>query len=94
MLPRGAKHPGGIAVPAIRVGAGGHRPRRTSQLVLIRSAEHARGTTRSVVEGASALRFAPQRRRVDESDAPSTMLPRPRFGEGWSRSPAARGRMT
>ena len=52
MLPRGAKHPGGIAVPPIRVGAGGHRPRRTSQLVLIRSAEHARGTMRSMVEGA------------------------------------------
>ena len=44
MLPRGAEHPGGIAVPAIRVGVGGHRPRRTFQLALIRSAEHARGT--------------------------------------------------
>ena len=36
MLPRGAQHPGGMAVPAIRVGAGGHRPRRTSQLAPIR----------------------------------------------------------
>jgi hypothetical protein len=26
MLPHGAKHLGGRAVPAIRVGAGGHRP--------------------------------------------------------------------
>ena len=46
MLPHGAKHLGGIAVPTIRVGAGGHRPRRTSQLAPIRSAEHARGTAR------------------------------------------------
>ena len=52
MLPRGAKHPGGIAVPPIRVGAGGHRPRRTSQLAPIRSSKHARGTMRSMVEGA------------------------------------------
>jgi len=56
MLPRGAKHPGGIAVPAIRVGTGGHRPRRTSQPALIRSSDHARGTgLRSrTVEGAWA----------------------------------------
>jgi hypothetical protein len=54
MLPHGAQHPGGMAVPAIRVGAGGHRPRRTSQLAPIRLRQHARGTTlRSrVVEGA------------------------------------------
>ena len=63
MLPRGAKHPGGIAVPPIRVGAGGHRPRRTSQLVLIRSAEHARGTIRSMVEGACSEQANPHRPR-------------------------------
>ena len=45
MLPHGAQHPGGMAVPAIRVGAGGHRPRRTSQLAPIRLRQHARGTT-------------------------------------------------
>src|SRR6202030_4759296 len=45
MLPHGAQHPGGMAVPAIRVGAGGHWPRRTSQLAPIRLCQHARGTT-------------------------------------------------
>src|SRR5438105_4173758 len=51
MLTCGAKHPGGNSVPAIRVGAGGHRPRRTSQHVLIRSLQHARGRRgRSKVE--------------------------------------------
>jgi hypothetical protein len=56
MLPHGAQHPGGMAVPAIGVGAGGHWPRRTSQLAPIRLCQHARGTTlRSrVVEGAQA----------------------------------------
>jgi hypothetical protein len=35
--------PGGRTVSAIRVGAGGHRLRRTSQSALIRSSQHARG---------------------------------------------------
>ena len=43
MLTHGAKHLGGMAVPAIRVGVGGHRPRRASQLALIRPFQHARG---------------------------------------------------
>src|SRR5580700_8938045 len=66
MLPRGAEHPGGITVPAIRVGAGGHRPRRTSQLAPIRSCEHARGTTlRSrVVEGASEIQLRCRRKNL------------------------------
>src|ERR1700761_9217107 len=65
MLPRGAKHPGGIAVPPIRVGAGGHWPRRTSQLAPIRLCQHARGTT---PKGGWRGR---RRRR----DAPTTSLP-------------------
>src|SRR5215470_8989075 len=44
MLTHGASHQGAAAVPPIRVGAGGHRPRRTFQLPLIRSSDHARGT--------------------------------------------------
>ena len=36
MLTHGAEHQGVLAVPAIRVGVGGRRPRRTSQLALIR----------------------------------------------------------
>src|SRR5262249_11843163 len=43
MLTHGANHRGAAAVPAIRVGAGGHRPRRTFQLALIRPSDHARG---------------------------------------------------
>jgi hypothetical protein len=43
MLTHGAKHLGGTAVPAIRVGVGGHRLRRTSQHPLIRPSQHARG---------------------------------------------------
>ena len=43
MLTHGAEHHGGRAVPAIRVGVGGHRPRRTSSASLIRPADHARG---------------------------------------------------
>ena len=54
MLPHGAQHPGGMAVPAIRVGAGGHWPRRTSQLAPIRLCQYARGTARRAVEGAQA----------------------------------------
>jgi hypothetical protein len=88
MLPRGAKHPGGIAVPAIRVGAGGHRPRRTSQLVLIRSSEHARGTALFARwRGHAAMR------RIS-SDEERASLPKPLpppFGR--SPFPAARGRM-
>ena len=42
-LTRGAKHQRGLSVPAIRVGAGGRRPRRTSQHALSRRSEHARG---------------------------------------------------
>ena len=42
-LTRGAKRQRVISVPAIRVGAGGRRPRRTSQLALSRRSEHARG---------------------------------------------------
>ncbi len=74
MLPRGAKHPGGIAVPAIRVGAGGHRPRRTSQLAPIRSAKHARGTARSAVEGASDSPTRFRRKRIVAARAPTSTL--------------------
>src|SRR5436309_12691225 len=42
-LTRGAHHQGGRSVPPIRVEAGGHRPRRTSQHALSRPSKHARG---------------------------------------------------
>src|SRR5580704_18230291 len=105
MLPHGAQHPGGMAVPAIRVGAGGHWPRRTSQLAPIRLCQHARGTTlRSrVVEGArdstrprrfkaisAATLIALQRLRSGESGAPSTTVRSLRELQ-WSPSPAIAG---
>src|SRR5687767_2143146 len=46
MLTRGAEHQGGVAVPPIRVGVGGHRPRRTSQHALSRQSKYARGSLR------------------------------------------------
>ena len=51
MLTHGAKHLGGMAVPAIRVGVGGHRPRRASQLALISALPTCKGegvTRRSI----------------------------------------------
>ena len=74
MLPHGAQHPGGMAVPAIRVGVGGHRPRRTSQLVLIRSSKHARGTARRAVEGAFDSTPRCRLRSFVDARAPSTAL--------------------
>jgi hypothetical protein len=103
MLPHGAQHPGGMAVPAIRVGAGGHWPRRTSQLAPIRLCQHARGTARSAVEGApdstrrkrfkasSAPTFIVlQRQQHVESGAPSTTVRSLRELQ-WSPSPLRGG---
>jgi hypothetical protein len=86
MLTRGAKHQGGVAVPPIRVGVGGHRPRRTSQHALSRQSEHARGTLNTL-------------RSCGDSPSPnlscgSISQPSPRKrGEGTAISPATSAAM-
>jgi hypothetical protein len=66
MLTHGASHRGAAAVPPIRVGVGGHRPRRTFQLALIRSSDHARGT----LEMSGALRIPLTRPRYARAPSP------------------------
>jgi len=70
MLTHGAKHQRGLSVPPIRVGVGGHRPRRTSQLALSRPAKHARGYN---------LSKQPNPSPIHRDQTPSCPLP---LGEG------------
>ena len=81
MLTHGAKHLGGFSVPAIRVGVGGHRSRRTSQLALIRPLQHARGLLNASGPTRQCLYLTAQTRGKAPSPRPS---PRKR-GEGAER---------